>query len=374
MFLSIELQSLSFYVLATSKRNCEFSTESGLKYFILGAFSSGILLFGCTIVYGFTGTTNFEELAKLLTNIDYAGLGESTSSNVPSGALTRVAIQLGILFLMVGFLFKVSAVPFHAWSPDTYEGAPTWITAFFSIVPKLALFGLFTRLFLSSFYDLSLEWSWIVIFSAIASMTFSCFVAMSQKKVKRLLAFSSIGHVGFLLMALACGNIEGVQSMLIYLFIYMLMSINVFASVLSLDKGSCSYTSPSQLYIADLHRLADHSPLLALNLTMLFFSMAGVPPLAGFISKFYVFFSALSSSLYVLAAIGVIASVFSSYYYIRLIKIMYFEKKQPLIVCYKPMDREKSLLIATSLTIIVFLFFYTTPLVVLTLLVSLNVC
>ena len=233
MYLAIELQSLCFYVIAAIKRNSEFSTEAGLKYFLLGAFSSGLLLFGCSLIYGFTGVTNFSELAKIFTG----GTQEIllSTSSLP-------ACELGMVFLLVGFLFKIAAAPFHMWSPDVYEGAPTSVTAFFMITPKAALFGVFLRIFLESFYDFFLPWQKILIVSSVTSMIIGSFAALSQTKIKRLLAFSSIGHVGYLLAGFACGTIEGIQALLIYLVVYIVMNINMFAFLLCPVRRESSYS------------------------------------------------------------------------------------------------------------------------------------
>ena len=407
MYLTVELQSLCFYVLAASQRNSEFSTEAGLKYFILGAFSSGILLFGCSMIYGFTGMTNFGELAKVLTGSQEVVFNVlSNSGNVEETSLwsgRSSGIIIGIIFIAVGFLFKLTAAPFHMWAPDVYEGSPTAITAFFSIAPKIAIFGVFLRLFLYSFYDFMLPWQKIIVFCSIASMIVGAFAAMSQHKIKRLLAYSSIGHIGYILLGLCCATIEGIEALFIYLIVYVIMTINLFAIILSLQElrsynhrtiesgkdrrggDSQEYVSEATLrsaeqsslspvkentqssgtyhlkYISDLGMLAKTNPILALTLTCTLFSMAGIPPLAGFCSKFYIFFAALSSSLYLLAFIGVLTSVISCFYYIRLIKIMYFEKPTRFIA-YQPMDKEKSILIGLTLFFMIFFFFYPSPL------------
>ena len=362
-YLTIELQSLCFYVLAASKRNSEFSTEAGLKYFLLGAFSSGILLFGCSMIYGFTGLTNFGDLAKVFTGLnDSAGIfGGFTSL---SGQSTGVMI--GMIFLAVGFLFKLTAAPFHMWAPDVYEGSPTPLTAFFSIVPKIALFAVFVRLFFWSFYDFMLPWQKILFFSSFASMIVGALAALGQHKIKRLLAYSSIGHVGYLLLGICCATPEGLESFFIYLIIYILMTMNLFALLLSLQESHGSTHEGSNgsyhlKYISDFAMLGKMNPLLAFTLTCTMFSMAGIPPLAGFCSKFYLFFAALSSSLYSLAFFGVLTSVVSCFYYIRMIKIMYFEKPTHFIA-YQSMDREKSLLLGMTLFFMIFFFFYPSPL------------
>lgn len=352
MYLAIELQSLCFYVLAALKRNSEFSTEAGLKYFLLGAFSSGLLLFGCSLIYGFTGVTNFAELAKIFTG----GTQEIllSTSSLP-------ACELGMVFLLVGFLFKIAAAPFHMWSPDVYEGAPTSITAFFMITPKAALLAVFLRIFLESFYDFFSPWQKILIVSSIISLIIGSLAALSQTKIKRLLAFSSIGHVGYLLAGFACGTVEGIQALLIYLVVYVVMNINMFAFLLCSVRRDTSYSIPRIKYITDLAYLAKTNPILALTFTITMFSMAGIPPLAGFYSKAYLFFATMSSGLYVLAIIGVLTSVLSCFYYIRLVKIMYFEV--PKTWCsYTQVPQENALALGITLFFILFLMAYPSPL------------
>ena len=382
-YLTLEFQSLCFYVLAACKRNSEFSTEAGLKYFLLGAFSSGILLFGISLIYGFTGITNFEELAQLCTSVEISH---------PAGIL------LGILFIAVGLLFKLTAAPFHMWAPDVYEGAPTSVTAYFSVAPKIALLALFIRLFYYAgpFGSLgngiesgSAPLENILIFCSIASMFIGAFSALSQQKIKRLFAYSSIGHIGYIFIGLIAGNKEGLESVIVYLIIYILMTINVFALLLSLRAKTSTYffenkegASASNLpvyeqrkeestqirYISDLSLLSKTNPLLAFTFTITLFSMAGIPPLAGFCGKFYVFFAALSSSFYILAFVGIFTSVISCFYYIRLIKIMYFEKEtqtpgnfQP-INSFESIDKTKSLILGFTLFFTLFFLFYPSPL------------
>nr|ADT62143.1 NADH dehydrogenase subunit 2 [Isoetes engelmannii] len=355
MYLAIELQSLCFYVIAASRRDSEFSTEAGLKYFILGAFSSGILLFGCSMIYGLTGVTDFEELAKI-----FAGYEITLFSAQSSG------LFLGILFIAVGFLFKITAVPFHMWAPDVYEGSPTMVTAFFSIAPKIAILANMLRVFLYSFHDST--WQPFFYFCSIASMILGALAAMAQNKVKRLLAYSSIGHVGYLCIGFSCGSIEGIQSLLIGLSIYVLMTINVFAIVLTLRQKHNRFK-----YIADLGALAKTNPLLTLTLSITMFSYAGIPPLAGFCSKFYLFFAALGCGAHSLALIGVVTSVISCFYYIRLVKIMYFDTPK-IWILYEPMDREKSLLLAITLFLLTLFFLYPSPLFLVTHKMALSLC
>nr|YP_009431722.1 NADH dehydrogenase subunit 2 [Calypogeia integristipula]YP_009431806.1 NADH dehydrogenase subunit 2 [Calypogeia suecica]YP_010977785.1 NADH dehydrogenase subunit 2 [Calypogeia muelleriana]YP_010977827.1 NADH dehydrogenase subunit 2 [Calypogeia azurea]YP_010977869.1 NADH dehydrogenase subunit 2 [Calypogeia azorica]UYI31093.1 NADH dehydrogenase subunit 2 [Calypogeia sphagnicola f. sphagnicola]ASZ80235.1 NADH dehydrogenase subunit 2 [Calypogeia integristipula]ASZ80319.1 NADH dehydrogenase su len=353
MYLAIELQSLCFYVIAASKRDSEFSAEAGLKYFILGAFSSGILLFGCSMIYGFTGVTNFEELAKIFTGYEITLFGAQSSG-----------IFMGILFIAVGFLFKITAVPFHMWAPDVYEGSPTIVTAFFSIAPKISILANMLRVFIYSFYDPT--WQQLFFFCSIASMILGALAAMAQNKIKRLLAYSSIGHVGYLSIGFSCGTIEGIQSLLIGTFIYVLMTVNAFAMVLALRQNRFKY-------IADLGALAKTNPILAITLSITMFPYAGIPPLAGFRSKFYLFFAALGCGAYLLALIGVVTSVISCFYYIRFVKIMYFDTPETWIL-YKPMDREKSLLLAITVFFITFFFLYPSPLFLVTHQMALCLC
>lgn len=353
MYLAIELQSLCFYVLAagSSRRNTgrnggslmgsEFSTEAGLKYFLLGAFSSGLLLFGCSLIYGFTGTTQFLDIAKLFTCDAIPNLSGGAYTLAPNfidvSALSLqdtatynfLACQLGMIFILVGFLFKLTAAPFHMWAPDVYEGAPTAITAFFAITPKVSILAVFIRLFLQSFYDFFISWQTILIFCSICSMVIGALAALSQNKVKRLLAYSSIGHIGFILLALCCGTIEGLQALLIYLLIYIAMTLNLFAIIMCpvrRENHSLQTVRYGRIkYITDLASLAKTNPVLALTMTVTLFSMAGIPPLAGFYSKAIVLFAAMSSIMYTGAIVGVVSSVISCFYYIRVIKIMYFQ-------------------------------------------------
>lgn len=376
MYLAIELQSLCFYVLAASKRNSEFSTEAGLKYFLLGAFSSGILLFGCSLIYGFTGVTNFSELAKIFT---------CGAEDISAGTSALKACELGMVFILVGLLFKMTAVPFHMWAPDVYEGAPTSITAFFSITPKISILAVLLRVFVDSFYDFMLPWQKILIFCSIASMVLGAFAAMSQNKIKRLLAFSSIGHVGYLLIGVCCGTIEGLQALFIYLVIYIVMTINIFAIILSPVKklglnfiqSAVALPGTARVqrvkYTTDFAMLAKTNPILAITLTVALFSMAGIPPLAGFYSKAFLFFAAMSSSMYLLALIGVLTSVISCFYYIRLIKIMYFEN--PKNWCsFSRVSKENSYILGITFFFMLFFMVYPAPLYTISHKVALALC
>ncbi|XP_044380275.1 NADH-ubiquinone oxidoreductase chain 2-like [Triticum aestivum] len=287
MYLAIELQSLCFYVIAASKRKSEFSTEAGSKYLILGAFPSGILLFGCSMIYGSTGATHFDQLAKILTGYKITGARSS-------------GIFIGILFIAVGFLFKITAVPFQMWAPDIYEGSPTPVTAFLSIAPKISISANMSRVSIVASYGGTLQQ--IFFFCSIASMILGALAAMAQTKVKRPLAHSSIGHVGYICTGFSCGTIEGIQSLLIGIFIYASMTIDAFSIVPALRQTRVKY-------IADLGALAKTNPISAMTFSITMFSYAGIPPLAGFCSKFYLFFAALGCGAYFLAPVGVVTSV-----------------------------------------------------------------
>lgn len=305
MYLAIELQSLSLYVVASIKRNSLESAESGVKYFILGALSSGILLYGFSLVYGFTGQTSFEGIYQSLSQID----------NLPIGLI------FGLVFILVGLAFKISAVPFHMWTPDVYEGAPTSITAFFAIVPKLAATALIFRFCLEPFGNFYFEWTQVIFFLSVASMFLGAVAAIAQTNLKRLLAYSSIGHIGYVLIALVSANDQGIKSASIYMFIYLLMNIAVFSILLSLKKVDIYVEK-----ISDLNGLSKSNPVVSVSLAIIMLSMAGIPPFIGFFGKFYVFIAAIESQLFLLAILGVLASVISAFYYLRVIKGMYFDE------------------------------------------------
>jgi NADH-quinone oxidoreductase subunit N len=302
LYLGLELMSLPLYVVAASHRDALRSTEAGLKYFVLGALSSGMLLYGASLVYGFTGTVSFAGIAQA------AGAGGT-------------GLIFGIVFLFAGFCFKVSAVPFHMWTPDVYEGAPTPITAFFASAPKIAGMAMFVRAAVMAFPSITSQWQQIVVFVSIASMLLGSFAAIGQRNIKRLMAYSSIGHMGFALIGLAAGTSEGVQGVLIYMAIYITMTLGAFAVILSMRRSTGMVESIDQLA-----GLARTHPSTAFFLAMILFSMAGVPPLAGFFAKFYVFLAAIKAGLYVLSVIGVLASVVGAYYYLSIIKVMYFDE------------------------------------------------
>ena len=303
LYVGLELQSLALYVVAAFNRNSARSAEAGLKYFVLGALSSGMLLYGASLVYGFTGSTNFAVIA---------------ASVQPSGA--NIGLIFGLVFLMAGFAFKISAVPFHMWTPDVYEGAPTPVTAFFAAAPKLAAMALTVRVLIAAFPAVTTEWRQIVVFLAIASMALGAFAAIGQTNIKRLMAYSSIGHMGYALVGLAAGTAEGVAGVVFYLAIYLAMTLGTFACILAMRRGGRMVED-----IDALSGLSRTNPAMAFLLAMLLFSLAGIPPLAGFFAKFYVFLAAIHAGLYALAVIGVLLSVVGAYYYLRIIKIMYFD-------------------------------------------------
>ena len=302
MFIGLELQSLSLYVLAALNRNSLLSSEAGIKYFILGALSSGLLLFGISYIYGFSGNTNFNLIAV---NYNSESLG----------------LLIGIVFVLAGLAFKVSAVPFHMWTPDVYQGAPTPITAFFALAPKIAAMGLLVRFLFNSFGELYLDWQQIIFFISIASMMLAAFAAIAQTNIKRLMAYSSIGHIGYALIGVACVSSEGLRSLLIYLMIYLVMNISVFTVILSLKRNDAYFEN-----ISDLSGMYKNHPFTTILVALMMFSLAGIPPLAGFFGKFYIFVAALQSNMVFLAVIGIIASVISAFYYLRIVKIMYFDE------------------------------------------------
>ena len=303
LYLGLELMSLALYVVAAYERDNVRSTEAGLKYFVLGALSSGMLLYGASLIYGFTGTVSF------------AGIAKATSAGAGIGLI------FGLVFLFAGFCFKISAVPFHMWTPDVYEGAPTPVTAFFAAAPKVAGIAIFTRATVVAFPGITHEWQQIVVFVSIASMALGSFAAIGQRNIKRLMAYSSIGHMGYALVGLAAGTAQGVEGVLVYMTIYVAMTLGTFAVILSMRRDGKLVET-----ISDLAGLSRTHPTMAFLLAMLLFSLAGIPPLAGFFAKFYVFLAAIDAGLYALAVIGVLTSVVGTYYYLAIVKLMYFDE------------------------------------------------
>jgi NADH-quinone oxidoreductase subunit N len=305
LYLGLEMQSLALYVVAAFKRDSVRATEAGLKYFVLGALSSGMLLYGISLIYGFGGSTNFSQLADVL----------RTSSSVPP-----IGLVVGIVFLIAGLAFKISAVPFHMWTPDVYEGAATPVTAFLAAAPKVAAMALFLRAMVAPFMEAFEQWQQVIVVIAVASMALGAFAAIRQNNIKRLMAYSSIGHMGYALMGLAAGTNQGLQGVLVYLALYLVMNLGAFAAILTMRVRGTMVEG-----VDDLSGLAKTNPMMALALAILMFSLAGIPPLAGFFGKFYVFLAAIDAKLYVMAIAGVLSSVVAAYYYLRIVKVMYFD-------------------------------------------------
>jgi len=340
LYLGLEMQSLSLYVIAAFQRDDQRSTEAGLKYFVLGALASGMLLYGSSLVYGFAGTTNFDQLATVLAASGEHGPG--------------LGVIFGIVFVLAGLAFKVSAVPFHMWTPDVYEGAPTPVTAFFAVAPKIAALGLFVRVMVGPFGSLISEWQQIVVFVSVASMVLGAFAAVNQTNIKRLMAYSSIGHVGYALIGLAVGDEVGVRGILIYLAIYLVMNVGAFACILAMKRGDRMVEE-----ISDLAGFSKSHPMMAAALAVFMFSMAGIPPLAGFFGKFYIFLAAIDAHLYGLAVIGVLTSVVGAFYYIRIIRVMYFDEAGETLD--RPVERPIGFVVALAGLLIVMFFVYPTP-------------
>ena len=300
-YIGLELQSLSLYVLAAYNRNKIQSSEAGLKYFVLSALSSGILLYGCSLIYGFSGSTNFDLI----------------SENILSSENRNV---FGLVFILVGLSFKISAVPFHMWAPDVYEGSPTSVTLFFAVVPKVAALTVFIRFLYVPFIDLINQWQMIIIFLSLASMIFGAVAAIGQKNLKRLIAYSSIGHMGYALAGLAVGTNLGIQNSIIYICIYLIMNLGVFCCLFAMKRNNQFFDN-----LEDLSGLSKNHPIISLSLLILLFSLAGIPPLAGFFAKFYIFISVIEQSMYFLAIVGLVSTVISAFYYLKIIKIIYFD-------------------------------------------------
>jgi NADH-quinone oxidoreductase subunit N len=329
-YMGLELQSLALYVLATFNRDQIKSSEAGLKYFVLSALSSGLLLYGCSLIYGFSGSTNFNVISNQLNTDEYV-------------------LTFGIVFILVGLAFKISAVPFHMWAPDVYEGSPTSVTLFFTMVPKIAALTVFVRFLYVPFLNLIDQWQMIIVFLSIASMLFGAIAAIGQTNIKRLVAYSSIGHIGYTLAGLATGSNEGIQSSIIYISIYVIMNLALFSCLLMLKRNDQYYEE-----IDDLSGLSKNHPLLSLSLLVILFSLAGIPPLAGFFAKFYVFKAVIEQSMYFLAIVGLLSTVVAAFYYLRIIKIIYFDKEK------EKYDQDHSLWLKISLTfstILILLYF-----------------
>ena len=340
LYIGLELQSLSLYVIAAFDRDSRRSGEAGLKYFILGALSSGLLLYGCSLVYGFSGSTSFEGIASALNTIGADSIG----------------LTIGMVFVCAGLAFKVSAVPFHMWTPDVYEGSPTPSTAFFAAAPKIAGVAIFIRVLVDPFADLVAQWQQVVIAISVASMSLGTLAAIYQTNIKRLMAYSSIANIGYALVGLAAGTSDGVQSVIIYMSIYLIMIVGTFGCILSMRAHGQMMED-----INDLAGLGRTNPLLAIALTALMFSFVGIPPLAGFFGKLYVFLAAINAGLYWLAVIGLLTSVVGAFYYLRIVKLMYFDEARESFD--SPIDKELVAVIAFCSILVGLFFAYPTPMI-----------
>ena len=332
-YMGLELQSLALYVLATFNRDNLKSSEAGLKYFVLSALSSGLLLYGCSLIYGFSGSTNFEVISTQLNSKEYA-------------------LTFGIVFILVGLAFKISAVPFHMWAPDVYEGSPTTVTLFFTMVPKIAALTVFIRFLYVPFLNLIDQWQMIIIFLSIASMLFGAIAAIGQTNIKRIIAYSSIGHIGFALAGLSTGSNEGIQSSIIYILIYIVMNLGFFSCLLMFKRNNEYYEN-----LDDLSGLSKNHPLLSMCLLIILFSLAGIPPLAGFFAKFYIFTSVIKQSMYFLAIVGLLSTVVAAFYYLRIIKIIYFDSEKEKF----DNDHHSWLKFSLALSSILILFYFIFP-------------
>jgi len=335
LYLGLEMQSLSLYVIATFNRDDERSTEAGLKYFVLGAVASGMLLYGSSLVYGFSGTTDFQILGNMFAT--------------EHGPDASIGMIVGIVFILAGLSFKVSAVPFHMWTPDVYEGAPTPVTAFFSVGPKIAAIALFIRVMVGPFGDLVQHWQQIIVLISVASMLLGAFAAINQTNIKRMMAYSSIGHVGYALIGLVVANEAGVRGIMIYMAVYLFMNMGAFACILTMRRAGRMVEN-----ISDLSGLSKTHPMVAAALAIFMFSMAGIPPLAGFFSKLYIFFAAVESGFFALAIIGVMSSVVGAFYYLRIIKVVYFDPPDESLDT--PIDRNLGYVIFGTAMIVVLFF------------------
>ena len=331
-YIGLELQSLSLYVLAAFNRDQIKSSEAGLKYFVLSALSSGLLLYGCSLIYGFSGTTNFDQISILMNNDQYG-------------------LTFGIVFILVGLAFKISAVPFHMWAPDVYEGSPTSVTLFFAVAPKVAALTVIIRFLYVPFVNVIDQWQLIIIFLSIASMIFGAVAAIGQKNLKRLIAYSSIGHMGYALAGLCVGTNQGIQSSVLYISIYLVMNLGFFSCLFMLKRNNTYFEN-----IDDLSGLSKNHPLISLSLMIILFSLAGIPPLAGFFAKFYIFKAVLDQSMYYLAIIGLLTTVIAAFYYLRIIKIMYFDLEKEKYDKDYNLGLKLTLTLSTSLILFYFIY------------------
>ena len=331
-YMGLELQSLALYVLASFNRENLLSSESGVKYFVLSALSSGLLLYGCSLIYGFSGTTNFELIAK---NIDTA----------------EYTLTFGIVFILVGLAFKISAVPFHMWAPDVYEGSPTSVTIFFAILPKIAALAVFIRFLYVPFINMTDQWQLILVFLSVASMIFGAIAAIGQKNLKRLVAYSSIGHMGYALAGLSTGTNQGIQSSVIYISIYLVMNLALFSCLFMMRRNDNYYEK-----IEDLSGLSKNHPILSISLLVVLFSLAGIPPLAGFFAKFYIFMAVIQQKMYFLAIVGLLSTVIAAFYYLRIIKIIYFDPHKEKYETNHNIGLKITLLLSTLFILLYFIY------------------
>ena len=332
-YMGLELQSLALYVLASFNRENLLSTEAGVKYFVLSALSSGLLLYGCSLIYGFSNSTNFVLIAENLNSNNYG-------------------LTFGIVFILVGLAFKISAVPFHMWAPDVYQGSPTSVTLFFAVLPKIAALTVFIRFLYIPFINMIDQWQMIVVFLSIASMLFGAIAAIGQKNLKRLIAYSSIGHVGYALAGLSVGSNEGIQSAISYISIYLVMNLAFFSCLFMIRKSENYFEN-----IEDLSGLSKNHPILSISLMIVLFSLAGIPPLAGFFAKFYIFMAVIEQSMYFLAVIGLLSTVIAAYYYLRIIKIIYFDPEKEKY----DSDHHLGLKVSLAISTIFILFYFIYP-------------
>ena len=332
-YMGLELQSLSLYVLASFNTKNLLSSESGVKYFVLSALSSGLLLYGCSLIYGFSNSTNFILIAENLNSSNYG-------------------LTFGIVFILVGLAFKISAVPFHMWAPDVYQGSPTSVTIFFAVLPKIAALTVFIRFLYIPFINLIDQWQMIIVFLSIASMLFGAIAAIGQKNLKRLIAYSSIGHMGYALAGLSVGNNEGIQSAIAYISIYLIMNLAFFSCLFMIRKSENYFEN-----IEDLTGLSKNHPILSISLLIVLFSLAGIPPLAGFFAKFYIFMAVIEQSMYFLAVIGLLSTVIAAYYYLRIIKIIYFDPEKEKY----DTDHHLGLKVSLAISTIFILFYFIYP-------------
>mgnify|MGYP001496628199 FL=1 len=331
-YIGLELQSLALYVLASFNRDNILSSESGVKYFVLSALSSGLLLYGCSLIYGFSGSTNFQIISEQIISNSFG-------------------LTFGIVFILVGLAFKISAVPFHMWAPDVYQGSPTSVTAFFALLPKVAALTVLIRILYVPFLNMLDQWQLIVVFLSIASMILGSVAAISQKNLKRLIAYSSISHMGYALAGISTGTNQGIQSSITYISIYLIMNLAFFSCLFMMKKNDKYYEN-----LDDLSGISKKHPVLSFCFLIILFSLAGIPPLAGFFAKFYIFTAVIEQSMFFLAVVGLLSTVIAAFYYLRIIKIIYFDSERETFDKDHNISLRLSLLISTVLIIFYFIY------------------